>query len=51
MSATHVDVRLFITRLSGQGATLSRTHFHLQVLRKFYDFLNLGALLAMSPRD
>jgi site-specific recombinase XerD len=51
MSATHVHVRLFIARLSGQGATLSRTHFHLQVLRKFYDFLNLGGLVSyVAPR-
>jgi site-specific recombinase XerD len=51
MSATHLDVRLFIARLSGQGATLSRTHFHLQVLRKFYDFLNLGGLVSyVAPR-
>ena len=35
MTATHLDVRLFIARLSGQGATLSRAYFHLQVLRGF----------------
>jgi site-specific recombinase XerD len=33
-------------KLSGQGATLSRAHFHLQVLRGFYDFLNLGGLVS-----
>ena len=51
MTATHLDVRLFIARLSGQGATLSRAHFHLQVLRGFYDFLNLGGLVSyVAPR-
>ncbi len=51
MTATHLDVRLFIARLSGQGATLSRAYFHLQVLRGFYDFLNLGGLVSyVAPR-
>lgn len=51
MKATHLDVRLFIARLSGQGATLSRAYFHLQVLRGFYDFLNLGGLVSyVAPR-
>src|SRR5579863_6701518 len=51
MTATHIDVRLFIARLSGQGATLSRAYFHLQVLRGFYDFLNLGGLVSyVAPR-
>jgi site-specific recombinase XerD len=51
MTATHLDVRLFIARLSGRGATLSRAHFHLQVLRGFYDFLNLGGLVSyVAPR-
>ena len=51
MTATHTDVRLFIARLSGQGATLSRAYFHLQVLRGFYDFLNLGGLVSyVAPR-
>lgn len=51
MTATHLDVRLFIARLSGQGATLTRAYFHLQVLRGFYDFLNLGGLVSyVAPR-
>lgn len=51
MKASHLDVRLFIARLSGQGATLSRAYFHLQVLRGFYDFLNLGGLVSyVAPR-
>jgi site-specific recombinase XerD len=51
MTATYLDVRLFIAGLPGQGATLSRAYFHLQVLRGFYDFLNLGGLVSyVAPR-
>jgi site-specific recombinase XerD len=43
--ATHPDLRLLTAQLSGQGATLSGAHFHLQVLRGCYDFLILGGLV------
>ncbi len=49
--ATHPDVRLPTAQLSGQGAILSGAHFHLQVLRGCYVFLNLGGLVGyVAPK-
>jgi hypothetical protein len=42
---THVEVRSYIAWLSDQGASLGGAYDHLQVLRRFYDFLNLGGVV------
>jgi site-specific recombinase XerD len=50
-SVTHLDVRQFITRVSEDGASLDAAYRHLTVLRRFYDFLNLGGVVSyVAPR-
>lgn len=50
-SVTHLDVRSYIVHLSELGASLSNAYDHLQVLRRFYDFLNLGGIVSyVAPR-
>jgi site-specific recombinase XerD len=50
-SVTHLDIRKYIVHLSEEGASLSNAYDHLQVLRRFYDFLNLGGLVSyVAPR-
>jgi site-specific recombinase XerD len=50
-SVTHLDVRTYIAHLSEQGASMSNAYDHLLVLRRFYDFLNLGGLVEyVAPR-
>jgi site-specific recombinase XerD len=50
-AVTHLDVREFLARISKEGASLRTTYFHLQVLRVFYDFLNLGGVVSyVAPR-
>lgn len=49
VSASHWDIRQFMTRVSEDGSTLNATYRHLSVLRLFYDFLNLGGLVSYVP--
>lgn len=50
-SVTHVEIREFLTHISAYGATLETTYRHLGVLRRFYDFLNLGGVVSyVAPR-
>ena len=46
---THEDVLAFLARESARGLTLQSVHGHLNVLRVFYDFLNLGGLINYVP--
>ena len=46
---THLEIRSFLTRLSSFGATLETAYRHLGVLRRFYDFLNLGGVVSYVP--
>lgn len=46
---THLEVREFLTHLADYGATLETTYRHLGVLRRFYDFLNLGGVVSYVP--
>jgi site-specific recombinase XerD len=46
---THNDVLAFLARESARGLTLQSVHGHLNVLRVFYDFLNLGGLVDFVP--
>lgn len=48
---SHTDVRLFIARISENGATLGTVYSYLGILRQFYDFLNLGGVVSyVAPR-
>jgi integrase/recombinase XerD len=47
--ATHMDVHSFIAGLAEMGASLATANDHLTALRMFYDFLNLGGLIAYVP--
>jgi integrase/recombinase XerD len=50
-TASHTEVRLFIARLSEDGATLNTVYRALGILRQFYDFLNLGGVVSyVAPR-
>ncbi len=50
-AVTHVEVREFLTHISECGATLQTNYRYLGVLRRFYDFLNLGGLVSyVAPR-
>src|SRR5580692_9945745 len=50
-SVTHVEIRQFLTHISNYGATLETTYRYLGVLRRFYDFLNLGGVVSyVAPR-
>ncbi len=50
-SVNHLDIRRFITRVSQEGASPQATYLHLNVLRHFYDFLNLGGIVSyVAPR-
>lgn len=46
---SHVEIREFLAHLSKFGATLETTYRHLGVLRRFYDFLNLGGVVSYVP--
>ena len=46
---THLEIREFLTYLSNYGATLETGYRHLGVLRRFYDFLNLGGVVSYVP--
>jgi site-specific recombinase XerD len=48
-SVTHLEIREFLTHISAYGATLETTYRHLGVLRRFYDFLNLGGVVSYVP--
>jgi site-specific recombinase XerD len=48
---THLEIRAFLTHVSNYGATLQTTYRYLGVLRRFYDFLNLGGVVSyVAPR-
>ena len=50
-TVTHLDVRSYIAHLSKQGATWATAFDNLQVLRRFYDFLQLGGMVSyVAPR-
>ncbi|HXR17278.1 MAG TPA: tyrosine-type recombinase/integrase [Terriglobales bacterium] len=46
---SHYEIREFLTHISGYGATLETTYRYLGVLRRFYDFLNLGGVVSYVP--
>lgn len=46
---THVEIRQFLTHISDYGATLETTYRYLGVLRRFFDFLNLGGVVSYVP--
>jgi site-specific recombinase XerD len=46
---THLEIRKFLTHISSLGATLETAYRHLGVLRRFYDFLNLGGVVSYVP--
>ncbi|MGH9712659.1 MAG: tyrosine-type recombinase/integrase [Candidatus Acidiferrales bacterium] len=48
-AVTHLEIREFLTHISSFGATLETTYRHLGVLRRFYDFLNLGGVVSYVP--
>jgi integrase/recombinase XerC len=48
-AVTHVEIRQFLTHISEYGATLNTTYRYLGVLRRFYDFLNLGGVVSYVP--
>lgn len=48
-SVTHLEIREFLTHISSYGATLDATYRHLGVLRRFFDFLNLGGVVSYVP--
>ena len=48
-SVTHVEIRQFLAHISEYGATLETTYRYLGVLRRFYDFLNLGGVVSYVP--
>jgi site-specific recombinase XerD len=50
-NVTHLEIRAFLTHVSNYGATLETTYRYLGVLRRFYDFLNLGGVVSyVAPR-
>src|SRR4029077_6682186 len=48
-SVTHLEIREFLAHVSKYGATLETTYRYLGVLRRFYDFLNLGGVVSYVP--
>jgi site-specific recombinase XerD len=48
-NVTHLEIREFLTHISAYGATLETTYRYLGVLRRFYDFLNLGGVVSYVP--
>jgi site-specific recombinase XerD len=48
-AVTHLEIREFLTQISNYGATLATTYRYLGVLRRFYDFLNLGGVVSYVP--
>ncbi len=48
-SVTHFDIRAYLARVSQKGIALNGVHDQLNVLRMFYDFLNLGGLINFVP--
>lgn len=50
-SVTHIDVRKFMLHLAENGVSILSARRHLQGVRRFYDFLNLGGLVCyVAPR-
>src|SRR4030081_1133937 len=49
MEATHFDIRAFLAHESRRGIAFNTIHHELNVLRMFYDFLNLGGLVNYVP--
>jgi site-specific recombinase XerD len=50
-AVSHVEIRQFLTHISNYGATLGTAYRYLGVLRRFYDFLNLGGVVSyVAPR-
>src|ERR1700683_5642220 len=47
--ATPVEVRAFIASLSARNASIREIHKELNILRVFYDFLQLGGLVPLIP--
>ncbi|MGB8540587.1 MAG: tyrosine-type recombinase/integrase [Candidatus Acidiferrales bacterium] len=47
--ATHLDIRAFIASLSSRGLSICEIHHQLNILRVFYDFLQLGGLVSLVP--
>jgi len=48
---THIDVRKFMLYLAESGVSIHSARRHLQAIRRFYDFLNLGGLVSyVAPR-
>jgi site-specific recombinase XerD len=48
---SHLEVRQFLKHISDYGATLGTVYRYLGVLRRFYDFLNLGGVVSyVAPR-
>jgi site-specific recombinase XerD len=47
--ATHVDIRAFIASLSARNVSIREIHKELNILRVFYDFLQLGGLVPLVP--
>jgi len=51
VDVTNLDVRRFMLDLSENGVSMISARRHLQCLRRFYDFLNLGGLVNyVAPR-
>jgi integrase/recombinase XerC len=51
VDVTHLDVRRFMLDLSENDVSMISARRHLQCLRRFYDFLNLGGLVNyVAPR-
>lgn len=48
-AVTHLEIREFLTQISSFGATRETAYRHLGVLRRFYDFLNLGGVVSYVP--
>jgi integrase/recombinase XerD len=48
-AVNHLDIRAFITRISKQGSSAQNAYQQLNVLRQFYDFLNLGGIVSYVP--
>jgi site-specific recombinase XerD len=46
---THVDIRQYLAHIAHYGGTLETTYRHLGVLRRFYDFLNMGGIVSYVP--
>lgn len=50
-TVTHIDVRKFMLHLAERHVSILSARRHLQSIRRFYDFLNLGGLVCyVAPR-